>query len=375
MNATSGYVDRTVDGDPPGDQLRGLEARALGRAHADLELGLVVDRQEVLVRDLEERQRRQQHGQRDQARRCGGGPAPTRAASGSRGRSGANHALSREVCAGCAASPFLAPSLQPARAEHRRQREADQQRHQDGERHAEPEALHEPADDAAHEPDRQEDRDQRQRRREHGQADLLRRLHRRLERVLPLLLDEPVDVLQHHDRIVDDDADREREREHGHRVEREALVPDEAEGRDDRRRDRDGRDDRRAPVAEEDQHDQRGEEAADDQVLLHRADRRLDEVALVADDRDAVARRHRRAQFLEAVLDVLDDLDGVGARLPPDVQHDRRRAVDAGQRAGVLHAVLDGGDVGHRDGMPLAHPDDDARELLDRRRRGRGCAA
>ncbi len=152
--------------------------------------------------------------------------------------------------------------LDPARRQHRRQREADDQRDEDRERHREPEAGHEPADDAAHEADRHEDRDERQRRREHRQPDLARRFDRRLHRRPALLLDEPVDVLQHHDRIVDDDADREREREHGHRVEREALVPDQAERRDDRRRDRDRRDDRRAPVPQEHEHDRGREDGA-----------------------------------------------------------------------------------------------------------------
>ena len=106
--------------------------------------------------------------------------------------------------------------LQPARRQHRRQREADEQRHHDRERHRQAEALHEAADDAAHEADRHEDRDERQRRREHREADLLRRLDRRLELVVVLLLDEPVDVLEHDDRVVDDDADRQRQREHRH---------------------------------------------------------------------------------------------------------------------------------------------------------------
>src|ERR1043165_1391871 len=46
------------------------------------------------------------------------------------------------------------------------------------------EALHEASDDAAHEADRHEDRDQRQRRRQYGEADLLGRVDRRLELVL-----------------------------------------------------------------------------------------------------------------------------------------------------------------------------------------------
>ena len=55
-----------------------------------------------------------------------------------------------------------------------------------------------------------------------------------------------------------------------------------------------GGDDRRAEVAEEQQHDDGGEDRADDQVLLHAGDRRLDELRLVADDAQLVAGRQDR---------------------------------------------------------------------------------
>ena len=40
--------------------------------------------------------------------------------------------------------------------------------------------------------------------------------------VTPFLLDEPEDVLEHDDRVVDDDAGRQRQRQHRHVVQREA---------------------------------------------------------------------------------------------------------------------------------------------------------
>ena len=43
--------------------------------------------------------------------------------------------------------------------------------------------------------------------------------------------------------------------------------------------------------AEEQQHDERGENRSDDQVLLDVVDRRLDELGLVADDPNVVAGR------------------------------------------------------------------------------------
>ena len=73
--------------------------------------------------------------------------------------------------------------------------------------------------------------EQRQRRRHDRQADLARALDRRLERRHALLLDEPVDVLEHDDRVVDDDADHQRQREHRHLVQREAERGDHARTR------------------------------------------------------------------------------------------------------------------------------------------------
>ena len=168
-----------------------------------------------------------------------------------------------------------------------------------------------------------EDRDQRQRRRQHGQADFARGLHGRGELVDVLLLDEAIDVLQHDDRVVDDDADRQRQREHRHGVQREAHVPHQPERGDDRRRNRDRRDDRRAQVGEEQQHDERGQERADDEMLFDAVDRRFDELRQVAHDARVVARRQRRADLVEPLADGLHDLDGVRARLTAHVEQDR----------------------------------------------------
>ena len=56
--------------------------------------------------------------------------------------------------------------------------------------------------------DRHEDRDERERGRQHGEADLLVAATAAWTWSSCLLFDEPVDVLQHDDGVVDDDADR-----------------------------------------------------------------------------------------------------------------------------------------------------------------------
>ena len=63
-----------------------------------------------------------------------------------------------------------------------------------------------------------------------------RRPEGRLARV-----DVPLDVLHHHDRVVDDEADREDDREQRQQVDREARRQHQEDGADERDRDRDDR--------------------------------------------------------------------------------------------------------------------------------------
>ena len=65
----------------------------------------------------------------------------------------------------------------------------------------------------------------------------------------------------------------------------------------------------------------------------------------VADDADVVAGRQGRLHFFEPLLHRLDDLDRIGARLPPHLQQHRAGAVHVGDRLGLGLAVLDPRDV------------------------------
>src|SRR5207302_4462526 len=144
----------------------------------------------------------------------------------------------------------------------------------------------------------------------------------------PLLLEQAVDVLQHHDGVVDYDPDDERERQQGDRVQREAERRDQGEGGDDRCRDRQGRDQRGSPVPQEDEHHQRGQDGADDQVLLHGAGGRLHEHGLVAHDPEVVPGGQERLDRPEAVLEGVHDVEGGGGGRLLDLQQHGRRPVD-----------------------------------------------
>ena len=75
--------------------------------------------------------------------------------------------------------------LQEERAHHRRGRQRDDHRHQDGRRESDGELAEQAADDAAHEQNGNEHRDERQADREDREADLLRALQRRRDGFMP----------------------------------------------------------------------------------------------------------------------------------------------------------------------------------------------
>ena len=91
-----------------------------------------------------------------------------------------------------------------------------------------------------------------------------------------------------------------------------------------------------------------------------------DEAGLVVADADLDVLRQLGLNPLQLVLDPIDDLDGVGARLLADLDADRRRAAEAGGAADFLDAVLDHADVGEGDDRSVgAVGDDDAVEVVD----------
>ncbi len=87
------------------------------------------------------------------------------------------------------------------------------------------------------------------------------------------------DVLEHHDRVVDDEADREHQRHHRQVVEAEAEQLHDRERADDRERQRQARDDRRRDVAQEEEDHQDHEDERHEHRELHVADRLADRLA------------------------------------------------------------------------------------------------
>ena len=136
-----------------------------------------------------------------------------------------------------------------------------------------------------------------------------------------------------------------------------------------------------------DEHDERREDATQDQVLLHGMERFLDELRLVArvGDLESPAAASVCNSAMRSLI-ALDYIERVGAGLLADLEHHRRRAVQARERARLFIAVdhlADIGDanrasahVGHHDALKVLrvrHAAQRAERQLARRpdRRGR----
>ena len=93
-----------------------------------------------------------------------------------------------------------------------------------------------------------------------------------------------VDVLEHHDGVVDQNADREGQSEHGHDVQREPKRLDEGKSRDDRRRQGHGADQRASHASEEDKDNEHSQHGPEPERYLDILDRTADELGLVEGD-------------------------------------------------------------------------------------------
>jgi hypothetical protein len=162
-------------------------------------------------------------------------------------------------------------------AERRRQDQGHQHRQHHRRDDGDRELAIDHAGRAAEEGHRQEHRRQHQGDADQGAGDLVHRLDGRFLGRQPLLLHHALDVLHHHDGVVDQQADGQHHAEHGQRVDRIAERGQHAEGAEQHHRHGDGRDQRGAPVLQEDEHHDEDQDDGLDQGLDHVLDRQLDE--------------------------------------------------------------------------------------------------
>ena len=260
---------------------------------------------------------------------------------------------------------LLVLALQQQRAQGRGEGEGDDagEGHRDG--HRDGELLVELAGDAAEEGHRDEHRAQHQHDRHHGARHLAHRLDGGGVGRHLLFPHQALDVLEHHDGVIDDDADRQHHCEQGEGVDREAEQPQAGEGADQRHRHGDQRDQCGTPVLEE-QEDHRGHqqqgfaEGADD--LL---DRGLDELGGVEGHHVVDAGGELLLQLVHPGAHFVRHFERVGAGLQEDAHAHHRLAEQRGAGVVVLGAELDPGHVlDAQHATRAGGADDDVAELL-----------
>ena len=244
-------------------------------------------------------------------------------------------------------------AMHEARAQHRRERERDQRGDRDRGRHGQGEFAEQTADDSAHEQQRDEHRDQRQADRQHGEADLARSLDRRLER-RAAMLDVAIDVLNHHDGVVDHEADGDRQRHQRQIVETEVEQVHRRARAEQRERHGDARDRRGPEVAQEQQNHQHDEADGEREREFHVRHRGTNGRGAVQDGFDLDGGRNPGGQLRKLRLDLVDRFDDVGAGLLEHRQDDSGLVVLIGRdRAIDLPAAPPGRHRVTRIGAPL----------------------
>ena len=182
--------------------------------------------------------------------------------------------------------------LEKVCAHHRRQDERYDSGNDDGSRKRDGEFAEQPTDDASHEQQRDEDRNQRDRQRNNCEAYLPRSLEGGLQRPLAFL-DEPDDILDHDDCVVHDESGSDAQ---GHQ---RKIVQAKAYGRhhrkrgDQRHRQGHGRDDGRPEFPQEKKDHQDHQTHGNRQSVLNFDDRCADRGRAIAGQCDAKSLRRR----------------------------------------------------------------------------------
>ena len=250
-------------------------------------------------------------------------------------------------------SVLLAFRLEQVGAHHRSQCSRDHQREHESHAYRHRELAEQQSDIAAHQEQRNEYGDQRERDRHDGKSDLAGPLHRRVVR-RHAFLDMPCDVLDLDDGVVDHESDRDRQRHQREIVERVAHFIEHREGPDQRQRHGDGRDDGRPEIAQEYEDDHDDECYRQQQRELHVGDRCADGLRAIGNDVDLDGGRDRGLEHRHHRLDPVHGLDDVGAGLTLDRENDGRLVVVPAGDQLVLSRADSAADIAYADRRSVA---------------------
>ena len=214
-------------------------------------------------------------------------------------------------------------NAQHSRTHHWGERERNEKAHQDRRRRRDSELIQEPSRDARHERDRHENHNQAQCCGKYGMPDVGRSGTSSLKGVHSFLFEESKGIFEHNEGIVDNNSDHQDQSQHCHAIQCEMQCPHYTESCNQRRRNRHGRDHHRSPVAHKEKDNKTRQNAAYYQMCVDFMERRINEARLIFNDLQVHVGRKLRQNLRQALLYTVDDLHGVGAGLPPDLECNR----------------------------------------------------
>jgi len=167
------------------------------------------------------------------------------------------------------------------------------------------------------------------------------------------------DILQHHDGVVDDHTDGDRERRERNDVQRRSRGEEIDERTDQRDGDRHADDERRPPASEEDHHHQHHEDKGVHDGLRERPDGVGDLLRAFENQLHLHVLGQRLLDFGQTLLDFVDDIHGIGARLFLEHHAHAALAVHTFVHGEFFERVADFGHVGehHRAAPGVRHHD------------------
>ena len=323
------------------DLERAFRRRPRGGLHQCEQRALILGRQEACGRAHEQEHHRRDDRQIDQ-------PDPQRTPHEPADRAGIPTKCLVKTAVEQAKEPaplLVAALLEQGRTKRGRQGQGDhhRQRHRrdDGDR----ELFIDHPRRAGEKRHRHKDRRQNHRDPDQGAGDLVHRLARRLKRADVFLLHDPFDVLDDHNRVIDEQANRQHHAQHRQRVDRKAKGREHAKGaqQDDRHRQR--RDQGGADVLQEQIHDDKDQHDRLDQGLDHLFDRDFHEGRRIEGHDIAHPFGEERRQFLDPLFDGGGCIQRVGTGGKADRHTGRRIAVVARDRGIAFRPDLDPRDI------------------------------
>ena len=345
---------------------RGLVDRRVGGGLDDREDdALILGRRQLALRHQVEGHRQHRHDRPEHQH-----DRPVLQRAGQDARVAAADAVEAPVDPAGEAALAVARAQQPS-GHHRRQREGDDAGHDDRAGQREGELAEQRAGEAALDADRGVDRGQRDRHGDDRPDQLARRRQRRRDR-RHAGVQVALDVLDHHDRVVDDEPDRQHDGQQRQQVDGEAGGQHQEDGADQRDRDGDHRDDDGAERAEEQEDDQDDDQQRLGQRPQHLVDGVLDVGGRVVGHADLHAGRQLGLDGRHLGPHALDHFERVRRRQHPDAHEHRGLAVEADVLLVVLGAEHDVGDLAEADDDAVLLLHDQLAELLGRPQVGVG---